>query len=185
MLLIGIEKSQLNIENHLIKLMIIGLIFIFSTCAVYAVEVSIPEITAEANEIIEIPIKVGEIKGLFSIQLTVEYDAEIIIIGPVKNTPLTKNFLKATNVVSPGKLLISLASARTTNGQGAMVIILAKVKAKTPSGEVSPLNITTARLNEGAIGVTVTNGQLIVGAGVAVKEQQRRCASWGKIKMGF
>jgi hypothetical protein len=66
-----------------------------------------------------------------------------------------------------------------------MVIILAKVKDKVPSGKVSRLNLTTARLNEGAIGVTVTNGQLIVGKGVAVKELKRTFTCWGKIKIGF
>ena len=167
-----------------IKLIIIGFIT-YSTLSAYAVEVSIPEITADANEIIEIPINVGEVKGLFSVELTVEYDAEIIIIGPVKSTDLTKNFLKASNVVSPGKLLISLASARTTSGKGTLVIIIAKVKDKVPSGKVSPLNVTTARLNEGATGVTVKNGKLIVGKGVAVNELKRKFISWGKIKARF
>lgn len=173
-------KTTLKIE-----LIIIGFIFLSSTFAVSAVEISIPQITADADEIIEIPINVGEVKGLFSVELTVEYDAEIITTGPVKSTDLTKNFLKATNVVSPGKLLISLASARTTSGEGAMVIILAKVKNRLPSGKVSPLNITKARLNEGAIGVTVKNGRLIVGKGVAVNELKRKFTNWGKIKIRF
>jgi hypothetical protein len=168
-----------------IKLIIIGFIFAILTFAVHAVEVSIPEITADANEIIEIPINIGEVKGIFSIELTVEYDAEIIIIGQVKSTDLTKNFLKASNVVAPGKLLISLASANTVNVKGAVVTILAKVKDKVPSGKFSPLNLTTARLNEGAVEVTVKNGKLIVGKGVAVNELKRKFTNWGKIKIGF
>ena len=168
-----------------IKLIIIGFMFAASTFVAHAVEISIPEITADANEIIEIPINIGEVKGIFSIELMVEYDAEIIMIGPVKSTDLTKNFLKASNVVSPGELLISLASARTVSGKGAMVIILAKVKDKVPSGKFSPLNLTTARLNEGAVGVTVKNGRIIVGKGVAVNELKGKFTNWGKIKTGF
>jgi hypothetical protein len=167
-----------------IKLIIIGLIFAASTFAA-AVEVSIPEITADANEIIEIPINIGEVKGVFAVELTVEYDAEIIMIGPVKNTDLTKNFLKASNVVSPGKLLISLASVRTFNGEGTMVTILAKVKDKVTSGKFSPLNLTTVRLNEGAIKVTLKNGKIIVGKGVAVHEMKVKFTNWGKLKTGF
>jgi len=168
-----------------IKLIIIGFIFAISTFAAHAVEISIPEITADANEIIEIPINVGEIKGLFSIELTVEYDAEIIMIGQVKSTDLTKNFLKASNVVAPGKLLISLVSANTVSGKGTLVIILAKIKDKVSSGKFSPLNLTTARLNEGAVKVTVKNGKIIVGKGVAVNELKRKFTNWGKIKIGF
>jgi len=164
-----------------IKLIIISLILATSISA-YAVEISIPEITADANEIIEIPINVGEVRSVFAIELTLEYDAEIIAIGQVKSTDLTKNFLKAANIVSPGKLLISLASARTLNGKGAMVIILARVKDKIPSGKSSPLNLTTARLNEGAIDVTVKNGKVIVGKGVAVNELKVKSINWGKIK---
>ena len=168
-----------------INLIIIGFILAVSTVAAHAVEVSIPEITADANEIIEIPINIGEVKGIFAIELTVEYDAEIIIIGQVKSTDLTKNFLKASNVVSPGKLLISLASANTVNGKGAVVTILAKIKDNLPSGKFSPLNLTIVRLNEGAVEATVKNGKLIVGKGVAVNELKGKFTNWGKIKTGF
>ena len=170
-------KTLLNI-----KLIIIGFIFAASTFAAHAVEVSIPEITADANEVIEIPINISEVKGIFSIELTLEYDAEIIMIGGVKSTDLTKNFLKASNVVSPGKLLISLASVGIFNGKGTILIILAKVRDKTPSGKFSPLNLTMARLNEGMIEATVKNGKIIVGKGVAVNKLKGKLTNWGKIK---
>jgi hypothetical protein len=174
-------KTKLNLKLAIV----IVFVFAASTSFAFAVEVSIPELTADSSEIIEIPVNVGKVEGIFSIELTLEYDAEIIIIGPVKSTDLTKNFLKATSVVSPGKLLISLASPRPFNGQGTIVNIKAKVRDKVSSGQFSPLNLTRAILNEGAVKVTVKNGKLIVGKGVSVDKQEVRFSSWGKIKIGF
>ena len=163
----------------------LGCLFVISASAGYAVEISIPEFKAEPNEIIEIPVNVEEVAGIFSIELNIEYDAEVIMVGTVRSTDFTKNFLKATNIRTPGKILVSLASARPSSGQGAIVRILVKVKDKLPSGTESPLKLTKARLNEGAIDVTVTHGRVIVGEEVAVNKRQRLFSNWGKIKRGF
>jgi len=140
----------------------IGFIFLASISVGLAVEVSLPDVSVGQGEKINIPVNVEEVKGIFSVALTLEFDPEIIKITSVMKTKLTTGFLKAYNVKPPGVLLISLASARGFSGSGAIVDIRAQVKDDVAAGKVSPLTLTQAKLSEGAVPVTVKNGSITV-----------------------
>ncbi len=166
---IGIGKSRLfrwifqsNGSICGVLIIAIGFIFLASISVSLAVEVSLPEVSVGQGEKINIPVNVEEVKGISSIALTLEFDPEIISITSVMKTKLTSGFLKAYNVKPPGVLLVSLASARGSSGSGAIVNVRVQVKDNVAAGKVSPLTLAQAKLNEGAISVTIKNGSLTV-----------------------
>lgn len=121
------------------------------------VEISVPNVSANKGNIIEVPIIVSEITGLRSLDVKLTYDKDVLGVVDVRKGMLTSNFSLTPNTTIPGKLTIAMASATGASGSGK----IAYIEFKVLDGEKtsSPLNLEEVTINSpGSVIVTTTNG---------------------------
>jgi hypothetical protein len=163
-------------------ILLCGAVLSLAALPTHAVEVSIPNLTAESGESVVIPIEISEITGLRSMALTVAFNPAIITIDAVKKGDLVSNFLIAYNESAPGTLRIVLAAARDVKGAGDLVLIHATVNPNAKPGDTTPLKLTAVRINGGEIPVTAKDGELMVDREVGVARRKPRLTTWGRLK---
>jgi len=128
-----------------------------------------------------IAVTVDQINGLLAASIEINFEPEIISIESVSKGAIVKNFLFANNVPEPGRLLVSLVSARAVSGEGDFLYLRIKVKEDANDGEICPLEFTKVNINGENIG-TVKNGKLYVGHIISIKKSLKKAMVWGKLK---
>jgi len=140
--------------------LVVGIILLIGIAASgQTVDVTIPEMSGKAGDIVMVPIVVSDLTGLgiFSYSLTLTYDQEVLdATGVTVTGTLTEPWGSATVSDQPGKILIAAAGASTLTGSGVLLYINFDVMG-TP-GDSTSLAFTNFLFNEGTPGANTTDG---------------------------
>ena len=142
------------------------IILIFAYCiTAYAVEMSIPSLTADAGSSITVPINVDDAKGIAGGDITLTFDKNILTAKEAKSTELTKSLNFMPNIMA-GEVTLSMAGTKgIAEGSGTIVEIVFEVSAVAKGGAKSPLTFKEAALYDelgNDIPIKVVNGSLTI-----------------------
>ena len=101
--------------------------------------------------------------GIQSIDVTFQYDADVVVATAVEKTPLSEPFTLTSNLTVPGIVRLSLFGTSPLAGTGAIAEIHFQVVGSPDQS--TPLDLTWAEINEGSIPSTLDDGAFRVCAG--------------------
>jgi subtilisin family serine protease len=120
-----------------------------------------PSAQGGQGQIVEIPLNIANLQGLASASVSVSFDPGVLSARVASRGTLTSGWLFAANTLTPGVVTLSMASnGGAVSGSGSIAVIEFDVVGQP--GQVSPLTITSASLNDGAIPVEVSPGSFTV-----------------------
>jgi CSLREA domain-containing protein len=119
-------------------------------------EVSVPA-GAEFSVLLNLGLTQGQVLGA-DVQLT--YDPMVVTPLAVESGNLISDWLRAVNLSTPGVIRLALAGSRGVTASGDLLRL--RWRATGAMGRTSPLTLTLGRLNEGAIGTTLTPGRVTI-----------------------
>jgi alpha-tubulin suppressor-like RCC1 family protein/subtilisin family serine protease len=120
------------------------------------IEVSIPNVTGNRGDIIEVPVDISNVSGLRSADFKVKFDSNLLGIQDVAVGNLTKNFSIASNTNTSGEVQLSMASSTAVNGSGAIAMLSFKVLDSELTS--SPITLEQLSFNAGSIKTNTING---------------------------
>lgn len=121
----------------------------------------LPDVIADSDSTVEVPVQATAIDGLMAISLTVGYDGSKASLGNVTTGSLTGGWSVISNTVSSGRVQISMANpGAPAQGNGTLALLHFQVTGSP--GQTSPLSIVGVSLNDGTIPTTTTAGSLVV-----------------------
>jgi hypothetical protein len=133
-----------------------GFVFVSDT-----VSLSLPDTAGAQGDIVGVPVSVGNVEGLVAVDLTVTFNAGVLRGVAGRPGTLTAGWSLAVNTNTAGQVKVSLASpGGTVSGTGSLVLL--DLQAIGAPGTNSLLQLTNARLNDGAILLSSTNGSFAV-----------------------
>ena len=125
------------------------------------VEVSIPDLSAEASGAVTVPITalLGA-NDLYAADIVITYDPAVIQPTAVEKGALIENFSIASNLSQSGVIRIGVSGAAPANGDGILLEIQFDVVGS--AGTASALSWQRCDLNEGALPATTSDGSISV-----------------------
>jgi hypothetical protein len=128
---------------------------------------SLPDVSALQNDIIQIPLSVINADGLAAVDLTIDYNAGHLSLQSVTLGSLAGGWSIGTNTQTPGEIQVAMASpGGSVSGSGGLLSLEFQILG-APDTE-SDLTFTDTLLNDGAISPDVEDGSVTVGVGHAV-----------------
>lgn len=124
------------------------------------VVVSLPQTSADYGTMVELDLSVSNINGLRAADIEIAFDASVLTASSVRTGTLTAGWAISDNLSVPGDISISLASPTTVTGNGSIARITFNVTGTPPAS--TPLTISSAVLNDGAIDISIDHGQFDV-----------------------
>jgi uncharacterized protein YjdB/subtilisin family serine protease len=125
------------------------------------VEVTIPNVTGNTGDVIEIPVLINNVTGLRSLDFKVKFDPTLLSVENVALGNLTNKFSLASNKNVSGEVQISMASSTAVNGSGTIAMVSFKV---LDSEQVSSgITLDALSFNSGSIKVNPINGEFSIG----------------------
>jgi len=124
------------------------------------VVVSLPETSADYGIMIELDLSVSNVIGLRAADIDIAFDTSVLTASSVRTGTLTAGWAISENLSVPGDISLSLASSTAVDGNGSIVRITFNVTGIPPAS--TPLTISSAVLNDGAIDIIIDNGQFDV-----------------------
>lgn len=121
-----------------------------------AAQVSLPNTGGGVGNVVTVPVNAANIQGLLAADLTITYDPLILSAQSATTGSLTAGWFIASNLNTPGEILISMGSPASVDGSGTLATIDFEVIGAP--GSTSALTITYSWLNDGAITVETTAG---------------------------
>ncbi len=150
-------------QNIILYLFVIGLVL--SSTKAFAVTVTIPDVEGNKCETITVPINIDDKTNIVSIDFIVDYDDGVLTATEAGTTNLTPSaadgWLIAYKITS-GRIKITIINSEEPTGNGAIVEIDFTVASSANVGNTSPLTLTQALVNEGAINSTLVSGTFTV-----------------------
>ncbi|UCE20209.1 MAG: right-handed parallel beta-helix repeat-containing protein [Gemmatimonadota bacterium] len=119
-------------------------------------QVSVPQVTGATGETIHLPISVEGAQGVFSADMEVRFDPQLLTAVDVDTTAWTAGFMSAHHV-QDGVIRIALAGARKLQGDGEIAHLTFRVNPALREGLACPLELSVA-LNEGIVPETISTG---------------------------
>jgi hypothetical protein len=120
-----------------------------------------PSAQGGQGQVVEIPLNIANLQGLASASVSISFDSGVLSARVASRGTLTSGWLFAANTLTPGVVTLSMASnGGAVSGSGSIAVIEFDVVGQP--GQVSPLTITSASLNDGAIPVEVSPGSFTV-----------------------
>ena len=137
------------------------------------VPISLPHVVAGVGEILTIPVQIGDITGLgiLATDLLITYDARIITaVRPISSGTFTSGWSQANRVgfvpdTQDTVGLIDIAAATSSKipkGAGTLLNIEFRVSANAVNGQVTPLRIEEAILNNRSPKTKTQDGSVMV-----------------------
>jgi hypothetical protein len=151
-----------------LTLLIFGLAFPSASLAQStSMTVSVPDLTAQANANADITIKASGAQGIGAMHIELVYDPQVLTWVSVNPGTLANGSLIDAGADTPGRLVVSMATVKPLNGDGAIAI--ARFKVTGASGNKSQLTLENVSAWEGEtyreIQVVMQSGKLTVGGG--------------------
>jgi hypothetical protein len=128
---------------------------------------SLPSVTAQPGEAITVPLRIDGLAetGVTSYQFDINYDPAVLTPAQAAAVSLegtnAGNLSIAFNTTQPGLIKVAVYGAFAATGDG----VYANLRFTASGRGVSPLTFADMRLNDDGVPVTVTDGQVNVGAG--------------------
>jgi len=120
------------------------------------VTLRLPSVEGEPHDLLVVPISVDNARDLFSLDVTVGFDQNVLRARGAHGDGLTADW-PASSVVSPGAISLSLASGGTAiNGSGVVGVLEFEVLAN--AGEACSLSVLAASLNHGSLVAYASDG---------------------------
>jgi hypothetical protein len=133
--------------------------FVFVTLA--DATLSLPDdLTFGPGESFIAPLVATPADGILAADIEVGFSSQVVQAVDVTKTDITENATLTFNLGIPDKALISVFSTVPLVGTGPLVDIVFDVTGEP--GESTPLDLVSASLNEGMIGVILDDGSFIV-----------------------
>jgi len=123
--------------------------------------VSIQNSQGSPGATVLVPIMVENVTGIGSIDLTINYNADILTPGNAQTTALITDWEIDSYVTTPGTLKVTTAYYTQPAGDGALIEIPFTVSPDAQQGDYT-LTLAEARINEGNIDSHLTSGILEV-----------------------
>jgi len=128
-------------------------------------------ILAEPGETIYVPVTLENASGVLGYYFELDYDATVLEYVQTENgnliPPTDWSTPQAYDV--PGQVSVAGLGSEPLSGTGALVVVHFQVQPFAANEATSPLDLTDAELNDGAIPVTTQDGQVTV---VAIVEMR-------------
>jgi len=121
---------------------------------------SLPTMSADHGATVDIPISLAQVDGLRAAQLTVTFDAAVLTIKGVSTGTLTSGWSLAANTATAGRVVLSLAGATASSGDGTLAKL--NVEAVGAVASQTALTLSNVLLNDGAIAPDLSNGLFAV-----------------------
>ncbi len=118
-------------------LLVLSVLFISMAQQTSAMTLQIPGASAQAGEMVTLPIKLDAVENLAGIKLVMGYNADILTYKSAKKTEVTTSLMHVINDRAPGKLIIVMAGARGIKGTDVTLMTLT-FEVKKSSKEQGP-----------------------------------------------
>jgi len=125
------------------------------------VSLSLPATGGAAHDVVLVPIRVANVRGLAAADVTVAFNASVLKGLGVRTGSLTPGWTLAVNTSISGQIRFSMAGGGgTASGEGSLAILEFEVVGST--GLSSTLQIASLALNDGAVVVEAADGSFAV-----------------------
>ncbi len=115
---------------------------------------------AGPSQPITVPLVIEDAGGMLSLLATVAFDPSILLPAAAATTDFSASFSLVSNFDPAGEIVLGMASATPLMGSGELVSLTFDVVGNPAA--VSPLDLVSANLDEGAIPVILIDGQVQV-----------------------
>lgn len=130
-----------------ISLLFFALLAMLWAVSAEAVEITIPAVTAEAGQAIEVPVTLDEIDNLAGVKLVLNYDPETLTYKSGMKTKETDSLMHIVNDKKPGVLIIVMAGAKGIQGKNLPIFKLSfEVKKEIKENRTTKISITEFQL---------------------------------------
>jgi hypothetical protein len=126
---------------------------------------SLPTLAPYAADVIRVPVGLRGVRGLVAADISLTFSADVLGFRSATVGTLAGGWSLQAGAAVAGQVKLSLAGA-TTAGEGTLVVVEFEVVGR--AGQASPLRITEARLNDGAIITSLADGSVTVAKSVPV-----------------
>ena len=123
-------------------------------------ELSLPNLETHAGSQIQVPIAINNATGLLAGGITIKYDSTVLRAVDYASLKLLNGYYWKANTNLPGEVRFAFASAKSTTGQGNLLMVEFEVLPNT-EGKTSPLIIENVNLSNSR-SITKTNGEVRV-----------------------
>ncbi|MCX5672874.1 MAG: cohesin domain-containing protein [Planctomycetota bacterium] len=120
------------------------------------VVVSLPTVSADHGEVVEVPLSVSNVEGLGAADLTIVFDPGVAIAQSVRTGAFGAGWSLSPNTGTAGRVVLSMANATAVSGSGVLAYITFEAVG-APTTQTS-LTIQSALLNDGAIQCDLSPG---------------------------
>jgi subtilisin family serine protease len=124
------------------------------------VVVSLPGVSGNYGSFVDVGLSAVNVTGLRAADVEIQFDPNVLRVQSINSGTLTAGWSLTANTSTPGRLILSLASATSVTGSGTLAQINFEVLGN-PSMS-TPLTIKSAVLNDGAIAFESQPGQFVV-----------------------
>lgn len=122
--------------------------------------ISLPVISGDYGQTVEIPITVANLTGLRAVDLAVTFDTAVLSAQSARPGPLAAGCSLTANTGVAGRVTLSLASPTAISGSGTLAYIAFEVVGHPPAS--SALGFANLLLNDGAIAAATSAGEFTV-----------------------
>jgi len=139
-------------------------LFVAST-AHAAVRVSVPaSITGGPGDLINVPVSLDNASGVLSYFFELSFDGSILECESVDNGTLTSGWGDPTVNPQSDRVSVAALSSTSLTGVGSLAVLHLRVKESATNGQSSALHFEGAELNDTAIPVETTGGEVLISA---------------------
>lgn len=132
------------------------------TIKAQAIEVSLPDLTGDTGESVNIPVTTGELDGqnVWSYELTIVYDEDVVdITGFDASGTISDGMSIVPNATKQDTFILGAAGSTALTGSGTLVNLTAEFVGQG----TTDLTFQEFVYNEGTPSVTLTNGSVVIG----------------------
>ncbi|MBI2570922.1 MAG: hypothetical protein HYV63_28290 [Candidatus Schekmanbacteria bacterium] len=124
-------------------------------------ELRILDAVAAPGMTVDVPVLTTEVTGLLAADIEITFPGTILAFSSARLGALASGFLLET-AATDQSVALALAGGQAVSGLGTLVVLSFEVRPDASPGVTAPIAFVSAALNEGAIPVSTTNGDLDV-----------------------
>ena len=131
-----------------------------------ATTLALPEFQANQGQTRDVELSIDPVSGLNSVSATISWDATHLQFVGVSTGSVTAGWQFESNAVDENTINLEIASGTTVSASGDVAVLEFLIIAEGDAASI--LDIETAELNEGAIGVSLVDGSFSIFPGYTV-----------------
>jgi subtilisin family serine protease len=131
-----------------------------------ATTLALPEFQANQGQTRDVELSIDPVSGLNSVSATISWDATHLQFVGVSTGSVTAGWQFESNAVDENRINLEIASGTTVSASGDVAVLEFLIIAEGDAASI--LDIETAELNEGAIGVSLVDGSFSIFPGYTV-----------------